>query len=118
MWKTASVVGLHKKGPKSEALNYRPVSLTCILCKVYEKFVRRHLLEFIDKHIIDSQHGFVERKSCFSNILETIDTIIDILEEGSHVDIFYFDFCKAFDSVPHYRLLTKLENYGVKGKTL
>ena len=51
-------------------------------------------------------------------ILETVDTIVDLLEEGHPVDVFYFDFCKAFDSVPHYRLLTKLENYGITGPTL
>ena len=53
-----------------------------------------------------------------SNLLETVDTVIELLESGCPVDVFYFDFCKAFDSVPHYRLLTKLENYGIKGNTL
>ena len=51
-------------------------------------------------------------------MLETVDTVIELLESGCPVDVFYFDFCKAFDSVPHYRLLTKLENYGIKGNTL
>ena len=80
-WKTANVTGLCKKGSKKDPLNYRPVSLTCILSKVYEKIVRRH-------------------------ILESVELIIDMLEEGASVDILYFDFGKAFDSVPHYRLLT------------
>ena len=53
-----------------------------------------------------------------SNLLESVDAVIDLLESGCPVDVFYFDFCKAFDSVPHYRLLTKLENYGIKGSTL
>ena len=118
MWKTANVIALHKKGSKKQALNYRPVSLTCILCKVYEQFIRSHLLNFVENKIIPSQHGFVNQKSCFSNILETVDTIISMLEDGHPVDVFYFDFCKAFDSVPHYRLLTKLENYGISGSTL
>ena len=64
------------------------------------------------------QHGFISKKSCFSNLLETVDTIIDILERGAPVDILYLDFCKAFDSVPHYRLLTKLENIGITGGLL
>ena len=118
MWKTANVIALHKKGSKKEALNYRPVSLTCILCKVYEQFLRNHILNLVDGKIIPNQHGFVNQKSCFSNILETVDTIISMLEDGHPVDVFYFDFCKAFDSVPHYRLLTKLENYGVTGPLL
>ena len=118
LWKTANVVALHKKGSKKEALNYRPVSLTCILCKVYEQFLRRHILMLVEDKICNNQHGFVERRSCLSNLLETVDTIIDMLGEGSTVDVFYFDFCKAFDSVPHYRLLTKLENYGITGPML
>ncbi len=117
-WKTADVISLHKKGSKKLALNYRPVSLTCILCKVYEQFIRKHLLTFVEEKIIVNQHGFVSKKSCFSNLLETVDTIIDMLENGAPVDVFYFDFCKAFDSVPHYRLLTKLENLGITGSTL
>ena len=118
IWKLANVVALHKKDSKLDPLNYRPVSLTCILCKIYEKFIRRHILDFVKDKISTNQHGFVENKSCFSNLLETIDTVMELLESGCPVDIFYFDFCKAFDSVPHYRLLTKLENYGITGDIL
>ena len=118
IWKTANVVALHKKGSKKQALNYRPVSLTCILCKIYEQFVRTHILNIVEDKIVSNQHGFVDKKSCFSNLLETVDTIMNIIEDGSPVDVFYFDFCKAFDSVPHYRLITKLENYGVTGPML
>ena len=117
-WKEANVIALFKKGCKKEPLNYRPVSLTCILCKLYEKLLRRHILKHIEGNIIGSQHGFVEKKSCLSNLLETVETILNILDEGAPVDVFYFDFCKAFDSVPHYRLLTKMESMGISGKTL
>ena len=118
IWKVANVIALHKKDSKMDPLNYRPVSLTCILCKIYEKLIRRHVLKFVGEKITTDQHGFVDRKSCFSNLLETVDAIINLLESGCPVDLFYFDFCKAFDSVPHYRLLTKLENYGITGSTL
>ena len=118
IWKLANVVALHKKDSKLDPLNYRPVSLTCILCKIYEKFLRRHILNIVNSSIIDNQHGFVENKSCFSNLLETVDSVIEMLEAGYPVDIFYFDFWKAFDSVPHYRLLTKLDNYGISGPIL
>ena len=79
IWKTASVVALFKKGVKSDPLNYRPVSLTCILCKVYEKLVRAHLLTFLEERISKHQHGFMKGKSCLSNLLETFDNILDIL---------------------------------------
>ena len=118
IWKSASVVALFKKGMKSDPLNYRPVSLTCILCKVYEKLVRVHVLDFLEERISKHQHGFVKGKSCLSNLLETFDAILDILDEGAPVDLFYFDFSKAFDTVPHFRLLSKLEGFGVKGKVL
>ncbi len=117
-WKTAYVTALYKKGSRKEALNYRPVSLTCILCKIYEKLVRRHILNHIENSVSVNQHGFVERKSCLSNLLETVETMLGLLEDGAPVDVFYFDFCKAFDSVPHYRLLTKMQSMGINGKTL
>ncbi|KAL5265725.1 hypothetical protein ACHWQZ_G006437 [Mnemiopsis leidyi] len=118
VWKSASVVALFKKGTKSDPLNYRPVSLTCILCKVYEKLVREHLLDFLEGRISKHQHGFVKGKSCLSNLLETFDNILDFFDEGVPVDLLYFDFSKAFDTVPHFRLLSKLEGFGIKGKVL
>ena len=117
-WKEANVVGLFKKGDKKDALNYRPVSLTSIVCKVYEKFIHRHILQHIEDKLTSSQHGFLHGKSCFSNLLESVEEMLGLLESGSPVDILYMDFCKAFDSVPHVRLLTKLENMGINGKTL
>ncbi|KAL5266962.1 hypothetical protein ACHWQZ_G004116 [Mnemiopsis leidyi] len=118
VWKSASVVALFKKGTKSDPLNYRPVSLTCILCKVYEKLVREHLLDFLEGRISKHQHGFVKGKSCLSNLLETFDNILNLLDEGVPVDLLFFDFSKAFDTVPHFRLLSKLEGFGIKGKVL
>ena len=56
------IVSLYKKGNKRDPLNYRPVSLTSILCKLYEKLFRKHLLGHIENKIIDCQHGFVDRK--------------------------------------------------------
>ena len=92
---------------------YRPVSLTCILCKVYEKLVREYILEGIEKAISSKQHGFTRGRSCLSNLLETIDVVNDLLAEGGCADILYFDFSKAFDSVPHHRLLIKLKGFGI-----
>ena len=87
-WKTANVTSLYKKGSRKDALNYRPVSLTCILCKLYEKLVRRHIMSFVSKKITPNQHGFVEGKSCLSNLLESVECIIELLEDGAPVDVF------------------------------
>ena len=118
VWKSAIVSALYKSGSKKVPLNYRPVSLTCVICKVFEKLVRISIVNFLDSKISQNQHGFVKGKSCLTNLLETFDCIIDILELGAPVDLLYFDFSKAFDQVPHYRLLEKLDNLGIKGKLL
>ena len=118
VWKEASVIALYKSGKKTQPLNYRPVSLTCIICKVYEQIIRKQIVGFLEDKINKHQHGFVQGKSCLTNLLETFDTIFHILGEGSPVDILYFDFSKAFDRVPHYRLISKLESIGIRGRVL
>ena len=118
VWKTANVTALFKNGSKKLPLNYRPVSLTCIICKVYEKLIRSNIIDFLENSINPNQHGFVKNKSCLTNLLETYDCLINLLESGAPVDLIYLDFSKAFDRVPHYRLLSKLENIGIKGKLL
>ena len=118
VWKSANLSALFKSGSKTDPLNYRPVSLTCILCKVYEKILRNEILAFVEDRISPHQHGFVKGKSCLSNLLETMDCIMELLEEGIPVDVFYFDFKKAFDRVPHNRLILKLKCLGIDGKVL
>ena len=115
-WKRAVVTALHKKGPLNDACNYRPISLTCILCKVFEKLLYRHLYTQVRDNLSPYQHGFVQGKSCLSNLFETVHEINTILEEGVVVDLVYLDFQKAFDKVPHERLLLKLKAYGITGQ--
>ena len=95
------------------ASNYRPVSLTCILCKIYEKMIRKHMLSYVAVLITNKQHGFTPGRSCLSNLLETIDEVFEFLSEGGCADILYFDFAKAFDILSHHRLLIKLEAIGI-----
>ena len=118
IWKTANITSLFKNGSKTDQLNYRPVSLTCIISKIYEKIIKSSKIHFIDNRINNHQHGFIKGKSCLTNLLETMDCIIEIIDQGDPVDIFHFDFKKAFDRVPHNRLLYKLECLGIKGKVL
>ena len=80
--------------------------------------MREHILKHVTQFVVPQQHGFVSGRSCWSNLLETIDIINDIMANGDTVDIFYLDFQKAFDTVPHHRLLVKLKNYGITGRTL
>ena len=116
-WKDAIIVPLFKKGSRSEASNYRPVSLTCIICKVMEKIIQLELMNHIRHHsiLINSQHGFVQRRSCLTNLLDCFENVYTHLDKGSPVDIVYLDFAKAFDKVPHTRLMRKIEAAGIGG---
>ena len=80
--------------------------------------MRKHLLDHVGPLIKSEQHGFCSGRSCTSNLLESLDCILDMVDEGIPVDILMFDFRKAFDTVPHHRLLVKLENFGIVGSTL
>ena len=100
--------------------NYRPVSLTSIICKIIESIIRDTILEYMVRNSLFSndQHGFVAQRDCMTNLLLTIETLTSIMEDGRAVDIIYTDFAKAFDSVPHKRLISKVNAFGIKGDTL
>lgn len=119
-WKLGSIVPIHKKGDKHSPGNYRPVSLTAIPCKVMESIIRDELLGHLTLHNLLSpeQHGFRPKRSCDSQMLEMLDDWSRAMEANHAIDAVYMDFRKAFDSVPHARLLHKLYAYGVRGKVL
>ena len=71
IWKTANLTALFKKGSKTDPLNYRPVLLMCIICKVFERIVRSSIVAFMETKISYHQHGFAKTKSCLTNLLET-----------------------------------------------
>ena len=106
MWKIANISPIFKKGLKSDPANYRPISLTAVPCKIMDRMVRDEMMAHFTKNgmISDQQHGFVEKKSCLTNLLETIDAITNAMEEGSRVLLIFLDFAKAFDKVCHRSL--------------
>ena len=116
-WKLANVVPIFKKGRKDDVGNYRPVSLTSVVCKVLEKVVKNSIWEHLEhyKLIRDSQHGFRSGRSCLTNLLEFLEYITKQLDEGNTMDVVYLDFSKAFDKVPHRRLVHKLRMHGIGG---
>ena len=109
-WKTANVVPVYKKGSKNCVQNYRPISLTSLIMKVYEKVIAAELLKRVNNKINPRQHGFLPLKSCESQLLPFVDQLARCLNESSRIDIVYFDFAKAFDSVNHDIILEKLKN--------
>ena len=90
IWKTAIVIPIHKKGSVHQPENYRPVSLTCVLCKMFETFLREHIIDYVSLVITEKQHGFLKGRSCLSNLLETIEKANEYMYEGNCVDILTF----------------------------
>ena len=119
-WKEAQVSPIFKKGKKNAPGNYRPVSLTSIICKVFETFIRDALCNHLssNKLLSKDQFGFSKGRSCISQLLVTIDEWLTYMDKKIPVDVAYLDFRKAFDSVPHKRLISKLQGYGVRGNVL
>jgi hypothetical protein len=116
-WGKANVVPLFKKGDKSKASNYRPVSLTSICCKVLEHIVHSAIMNHFEELnlLTDYQHGFRKKRSCESQLIITLQDLASSLSNSEQVDVILLDFSKAFDKVAHQRLLYKLDYYGVRG---
>lgn len=119
-WKRAEVKPIFKKGEKTKPGNYRPVSLTSIICKVFESIVRDALNNHLAEHdlLSKNQYGFTAGRSCVTQLLSTLYDCMKHLDGGDPVDAVYLDLQKAFDKVPHARLLVKLKGYGINGKVL
>ena len=118
-WRNANVVPIHKKGDKANVENYRPISLTSLVMKLFEKCIREKVMELCQDKITEFQHGFLPNKSCTSQMLAFTSDLSVNLNNGLQTDIIYFDFAKAFDSVSHDIILQKLKDqYGVDGKLL
>ena len=83
-----------------------------------EKIIRDKLVNHIEQNNLftKSQHGFASGRSCTTQLLEFMEEATQALDRGEDVDVIYLDFAKAFDKVPHKRLLRKLSGYGIKGK--
>ena len=77
-------------------------------------------MQYLEQSYIlySKQHGFRKNHSCETQLLLTIEDLAKNLDEGSEIDLQIFDFSNAFDKVPHQRFLSKLNHYGIQGKTL
>ena len=117
-WKLANVTPIFKKGDKSHPSNYRPISLTSVICKLMETIIRDNIVKHLEQNNLlnDSQHGFRNKRSCLTNLLDFFYDIFKMYDESKAVDVIYLDFQKAFDKVPHKRLLAKIKAHGIDGK--
>ena len=117
-WKLAFVTPIYKKESKNVAENYRPISLTSDLCKIMESFIREHVLKHLLKNrlLSNKQYGVINGRSTTTQLLYYLDQGVVTIAEGGIIDTIYLDFAKAFDAVPHHRLLGKLQAYDIQGK--
>ena len=115
-WKEAQISAIFKKGKKCQAGNYRPVSLTSVLCKVMETLVREHIIIHMkaNKLFTDRQFGFISGRSTSLQLLNVLDKWTEAIDQGKSIDVIYKDYMKAFDTVPHRRLMNKLTAYSIK----
>lgn len=117
-WLEANVIPIFKqKGSISSADNYRPISLTSVICKTMEQCVKEIMLNHLISNNLLSphQHGFLPKKSTLTELLECFNDWVLALESGCLVDVIYIDFAKAFDSVVHSKLIKKCSAYGFRG---
>ena len=114
-WRRANVTPIFKKGSRAKPENYRPVSLTSICCKIAEHVIVSQTMAHMDNnnHLSDNQHGFRRKRSCESQLIITSHELAEILNRKGQVDVAVLDFSKAFDKVPHRRLLQKLGHYNI-----
>ena len=118
-WRMANVVPAYKKGKNSLPSNYRPISLTCIACKMMEHIITSSIMKHASRNSIfyQLQHGFRDRRSCETQLLEFQADVLKNMKDGMQTDVLIMDFSKAFDKVNHNHLLEKLKFYGIHGKT-
>ena len=116
--KIARVTPIFKSGDKTECTNYRPISVLSIFDNVFERILKKRMVEYLEKFNIlyKYQFGFRGGHSTTHALVETIDNIKESIDKGNMTCGIFVDLSKAFDTVNHHILLAKLENYGFRGK--
>ena len=119
-WNSAIVTPIYKKGLKSYPSTYRPISLTCICCKIMAYIMLSHIAKHIAKNniIINDQHGSRNKLSTITQLINTTTDWANTLNNKGETDIIFLDFSKAFDKISHKFILFKLHYYGIRNHTL
>ena len=118
--KLANVIPLYKSDDPCEFNHYRPVSLLSVFSKVFERVMYNRLNSYLDTYniLFHNQFGFRKKHSSYMALMILMDKLIKSLENGEYVVGVFLDFSKAFDTVNHEILLSKLDHYGIRGPAL
>ena len=120
VWKCADVTAIHKSGSKNNVENYRPISLLCVISKVFEKLIYDAIDWRIRKKLQPEQFGFTPKRSAISQMISFLSQVYDnfSVEENEIHSVPYLDFSKAFDRVNYSMLLLRLSSFGIGGGLL
>lgn len=102
-WKLAKIIPVHKGGSKADVTNFRPISLTCTVCKLLEHIILKHITTYLENETILSphQHGFRKGLSTVTQLMELAHDISKSIDQQKQVNLIFLDFSKAFDKVSH-----------------
>ena len=120
-WKDANVTPIYKnKGSRSDITNYRDISVLCNSFKPFEHIINDFLIDFcVSRGILTpSQHAYLPGRSTVTNLLSSMCDWVNTVDQGGFVDVIYLDIKKAFNSISHAKLVTKLHGLGIRGKVL
>ena len=115
MWKKATVIPIYKKGKINVATNYRPISLTSVICRIFERIIHSQMLShLLQNNIISAaQHGFIKQRSTQTQQIDFMDKLTSLYDKNIQLEIVYLDFSKAFDRVAHTKLIHILKYYQI-----
>lgn len=118
--KTARVLPLFKKGRTDILGNFRPISIMSIISKIVEKIANTILLKYMNhlNILFEHQYGFRKNYSCKFSLISLIQHLLNEIDKGDYTIGLFIDFSKAFDSINHEILISKLEHYGIRGVPL
>ena len=119
-WKISNVTHIPKSGDPSSPSNYRPISLLSLISKVLERIVHRRISNFLYSNSLLSNCQFGFRPQSFTQeaLLSVTRSWFNLLSKHRQVACVFFDVKKAFDSVPHDKIISSLSNIGIRGPLL